>query len=165
MPINKALIAELKNESANTKKLMQRVPMEEAEWKPHERSMTLGRLAQHVAELHGWVAMVIQKDELSFDTNTFKAPEPLKSNHELLMLLDNKTSDSIIALEGAADEHLEKDWSLIVNGHTAFTLPRKVVIRTMALNHLIHHRGQLSVYLRLLDIPIPGIYGPSADEK
>lgn len=162
--LNTALIAELKSEAAKTRKMLALVPIaDKADWVPHTKSMKLGRLALHVAELAGWTGMTITTDELDFAKGYTPTPTPA-TTEELLAILDKNVEMSLKALENADDELLAKPWTLRSGDHVYFTLPKKVVIRDMCYNHVVHHRGQLSVYLRLLNIPIPGMYGPSADE-
>jgi uncharacterized damage-inducible protein DinB len=163
MSYNKGLIAELKMESASTRKILERVPVEKNDWKPHEKSMNLGRLAVHVAELPGWVTMILTADELDLSKMGYKPVMPA-SSEDLVTRLDEHVDKALAALENAKDEDFDKMWTLRNGAHEIFTLPKKVVIRSMAFSHQYHHRGQLSVYLRLLDVPIPGMYGPSADE-
>ncbi len=164
MSMKRALIAELQMEAASSRKMLERVPTEKNDWQPHEKSMKLGRLSTHVAELPGWVAFTLKADELDFLKMEFK-PLTNPTAEELLELHDTNVKHAIEALENATDEDFEKMWTLRRGEHIIFTMPKKVVIRSMAYNHLVHHRGQLSVYLRLLDVPVPGMYGPSHDER
>jgi uncharacterized damage-inducible protein DinB len=158
------LIAELKNEAVNTRKMLERIPEDKYSWKPHDKSMTIGRLASHIAELPVWVNRVLQADEFDFATAT-----TLRNTYEgtaaLLKVFEDRQSDAINALQNASDEMMHETFSVLRGGNIVFTLPRKVMMRNFAFNHLIHHRGQLSVFLRILDVPVPGMYGPSADEK
>lgn len=157
------LVGELKLEGATTRKVLERIPFDKFDYKPHERSMTMGRLAVHVAEMAGWVNEIVTKPELDFATMDYKPFAP-QSTAELVEFFDKILADAAAALENTTDETLLEDWSLR-NGETIyFTQPRIQVLRGMAFNHIVHHRGQLSVYLRLNDIPVPGLYGPSADE-
>lgn len=163
MSIAKAIIMELQAESANTKKILERVPLENITFKPHEKSMTLQRLATHIAELPGWITRTITSDEMNIGGD-FK-PTLLPNAQEITALYEKNLQEAFAALENVDEAELDKPWSLKKGEHIVFTIPKKAVIRNMAMNHLIHHRGQLSVFLRLLDIPIPGMYGPSADEQ
>ncbi len=163
MSQNQALIAELKMESATTRKLLACVPAEKNDYKPHDKSMALGRLASHVAELPGWITMTLQTPELDLLAREFK-PLHNPTNEELLGLFDSCVAGAIAALENATDADFDAMWTLRRGEHVIMTLPKKVVLRSMAYSHMYHHRGQLSVYLRMLDIPIPGMYGPSADD-
>jgi uncharacterized damage-inducible protein DinB len=161
--INQSLIAEYKQEIAQTRKMLERIPFDRYNWKPHEKSSEVGRLAVHVAELPGWISLMLRTEELDLANMDYK-PTPVNSTEEILQLLDKKAAEAITALEGAKDEDFMQSWTLKKGGHELFKLPKVAVIRSMAMNHLIHHRGQLSVYLRLLNVPVPGMYGPSADE-
>lgn len=158
------MLLEWQQESANTRKMQERVPTEKLSWRPHEKSMTLGRLATHIAELPVWFSRVMEADEFDFASIVFK-PYTVESNEALLGLFDKQFAASVAILTAAEDEAMNKIWTLKRGGQVMVQLPRKVVLRTFALNHTYHHRGQLSVYLRLLDIPVPGMYGPSADER
>ena len=163
MPINTALLAELKHEASNTRKMIERAPTDKLSWQPHEKSMKLGRLATHLAELPGWIKRVMQADEFDIATSVFN-PEGKENTEAILQVFDEKLGEAVSALECASDDNLEALWTLRRGEQIMFQLPRKVCLRNIAFNHLYHHRGQLSVYLRLLDVPVPGIYGPSADE-
>jgi uncharacterized damage-inducible protein DinB len=161
MTISEMLIPELDQEMANTRAILERVPENKFDWKPHAKSMSLGRLASHVVEMPTWAVYTVNQDslELTPDMKPFIA----SSNAELLEALDKNVAAARAAIAGASDESLGKTWSLIYGGHTIFSMPRAAVLRSMVFSHIIHHRGQLGVYLRLLDVPIPGMYGPSAD--
>src|SRR5262249_37196595 len=143
-------------------KLLERVPDDKMAWKPHEKSMALGRLASHVAALPGWATTTIRQDSLNLtpEMKGFQA----SSRKELLETFDRNAAEARQAIAAASDAHLEKMWSLQVNGQTFFSMPRTAVLRGFVMNHLIHHRAQLGVYCRLNNVPIPGMYGPSADE-
>jgi uncharacterized damage-inducible protein DinB len=166
MPISQALLPEFDHEMANTRKTLERVPEGDFTWKPHPKSMTLGRLAQHVAEIPGWATFTIEKESLDIAPAGAPPyqPEEVKSRQQLLDTFDGNISKSRAAIAGASDEELLKNWSLLAGGNTIFTMPRVAVLRSMVMNHMIHHRAQLGVYLRLNNIPLPAIYGPSADE-
>jgi uncharacterized damage-inducible protein DinB len=159
-----ALIKELQQEGRQTRRMLERVPLEQSSWKPHEKSMSLGRLAGHIAELPDWVKVTLETDELDFGTAGYKAFIPA-TREELLDKFDQKLAGAIESLQAADNEVFNQPWSLKNNGHVFFTLPKSEVIRSSAMNHVIHHRAQLSVYLRLLDVPVPGMYGPTADER
>ncbi len=163
MSYKHGLIAELQMEAISTRKMLERVPTDKNDWKPHEKSMNLGRLSTHVAELPGWIAMTMGTDELDLSKMEYK-PVMAKSTEELVAKLDDNVNKAVAALENSNDEDFEKIWTLRNGDHVIFTLPKKVVLRSMAYSHYYHHRGQLSVYLRLLEIPVPGMYGPSFDE-
>lgn len=166
MSLNKSLIAELKMEAGNTRKMLERVPVNNAEWAPHGKSTKIGRLATHVADTPGWITTILSSGEFNIATDKFgKGIAVASSGEELLAIHDETIAKATESLENATDEDFEKMWTFRAGDHVIFTLPKKVAIRTLALNHFIHHRGQLSVYLRLNDVPVPGMYGPSADER
>ena len=159
-----ALVAELDNEIATTRKLLERIPDEKFDWKPHEKSMSAGKLGSHIADIPGWMLSVVNEDEFQL-TDDYK-PFEASNSEELLSEYDQRYAQWRAALEGIDDEQLMQSWALKkADGEVAFSMPRGVVIRSFGINHLVHHRGQLAVYLRLLDIPVPAIYGPSADEQ
>ena len=162
--IIQGLLNELTHEAAQTRKMLERVPFEKADYKPHEKSFTMGRLAAHVAELAAWVTMTLKTDQLDFTDGSYKSPKP-ESQEELLRIFDKNVADAKEALQATSMEEMMKPWSLRAGEQVYFTMPKVAVIRSFAMNHLIHHRGQLSVYLRLNDLTVPGMYGPSADEK
>jgi uncharacterized damage-inducible protein DinB len=164
MSTQTSFIGELKTESANSRKILERVPMDKAQWKPHERSMSIGRLSTHLAETCHWIPVILGSDEFDFAAEPFK-PHVAASLEELFRILDLHISRSIAALENATEEDFERKWTVKRGEQVIFSIPKKVAIRGWGFSHMIHHRGQLSVYLRLLDIPVPGMYGPSADEK
>ena len=164
MSLNEALLAELKHEIANTRKMLERVPSDRLFWKPHEKSMSLGRLASHIAELPIWLNMAIEQKELDGASNQYVRFNG-ESTEAIIKMFDERIDSGIKALRTATDETLDQMWTLRRGEQVIFQLKRKVVLRNLVFNHLIHHRGQLSVYLRLLDVPVPGMYGPSADEK
>jgi uncharacterized damage-inducible protein DinB len=163
MSIKEAIIAEIKQETANTRMMLAHIEDKHLTFKPHEKSMNLGALAAHIVELHNWVAFVMEKDQLDFHTDY--VPFLPQTAEELLQVLDSKLEANIAAVEALADDQWNTIWSLKAGAHIITSMPRAAVLRYIVQNHLIHHRGQLSVYLRLNDIPVPGIYGPSADEK
>jgi uncharacterized damage-inducible protein DinB len=163
MPINTALLAELKHEAANTRKMIERVPTDKLGWRPHQKSMSLGSLATHIANIPIWFDRIIDADEFDFGKTIFSR-ETKENTDAILQLFDERLSNAINILESASDETLNTLWTLRRGDHTFFQLPRKITLRNFSFNHIYHHRGQLSVYLRLLDISVPGMYGPSADE-
>ena len=164
MGINEAFIAELKQEGASTRKLLERVPMDKPDWKPHEKSAKLGNLALHVAELPGWVPVSLDQDELDFATFEYKPVIP-KNTEELLAVHDKNIEKALKCLENARDGKFMENWTMRMGEKVYFTMPKAAVVRSFSYNHLYHHRAQLGVYLRLLDIPLPGLYGPTADEQ
>lgn len=166
MAMNTGLVMELKHEAVNTRKMLERVPFEKATWKPHDKSSSLVSLAAHVARVTSWVERVMTKDEFDMGVpGAFPKIELPTNTAELLQAYDNNVNIALKHLEAASDEALMKPWTFKNADKVFFTLPRAAVVRNMAFNHLYHHRGQLSVYLRLLDVPVPGMFGPSADEQ
>ena len=162
--ISAALIAELTQEAQTTRKVLERIPPEKFDYKPHEKSMTMTRLASHVAEMVDWITETCKKDELDFAKMDYKPFEP-KTTAELVDYHEKNVAEAIAALKETSDEDMQKPWTL-KNGETVyFTMPKIATLRGMCFNHIVHHRGQLSVYLRLNDIPVPSMYGPSADEQ
>jgi uncharacterized damage-inducible protein DinB len=157
------LAAELQQEAKTTRRLLERVPAESFGWKPHEKSMTLGQLAGHVAQLPTLIVPALTQDEFDFATSGFKPFSP-QSTAELVEQFDANIKAAAETLNAQADESMGETWKLKSGDHVLFELPRAAVVRFVGLNHIVHHRGQLSVYLRLLDVPLPSIYGPSADE-
>jgi uncharacterized damage-inducible protein DinB len=164
MAIKDAFIAELKHEAGLTKKMLERVPLDKAEWKPHEKSMTLGRLATHIAENVKWISDIIHIDDFDFAARPFKS-HTASSREELIKIFQDNLDTAIGDLSSMTDEDFNKTWIVRAGEKVMYNTPKKVAIRGWAFSHLIHHRGQLSVYLRLLDVPVPGMYGPSADER
>lgn len=163
MSLCASLAAEMRQEAKTTRRLLERVPEASFGWKPHEKSMTLGRLAAHVAELPELVIPALTQPELDFGSGAFKPFEP-KSTAELLEKFDRNIDAAAGLLEKQPDDRMGEPWKLRSGDHVLFEMPRAMVVRFVGLNHVVHHRGQLSVYLRLLDVPLPSIYGPSADE-
>lgn len=166
MSISKTLLPEYDHEMATTRRVLERVSEERWSWQPHEKSMTLGRLATHIAELAGWARTFLTRD--SFDVappgGGGYQPQTFSSRSELLETFDKSVAQTRAAIEATDDETFRQPWSLLNGGQTVFTLPRAAVLRSMLLNHVIHHRGQLTVYLRLTGALVPSVYGPSADE-
>jgi uncharacterized damage-inducible protein DinB len=159
-----ALFAELDQEAATTRRVLERVPDNRLAWKPHAKSMSLGQLALHVATIPGAVAKLLTSDGLDMGGVSFEQPAA-KSASELLPALDESIKTAKEVLTGLNDHKAMATWKLTRAGKELFAAPRIGVARTIMLNHWYHHRGQLSVYLRLLDVPVPSIYGPSADEN
>jgi uncharacterized damage-inducible protein DinB len=166
MSLSEMIMPEFEQEMANTLRTLERVPDQKFEWKPHEKSTSLGGLATHLANIPSWTTHTFEKDEL--DIAPPGAPpfrlEQAKSTTDLLAVFDKNVADARATLTAATDERWFGKWSLLSGGNTIMTLPRATVMRGFVLSHLIHHRAQLGVYLRLLDVPVPAIYGPSADE-
>jgi uncharacterized damage-inducible protein DinB len=167
MPLNQALLPEFDMEFANTRKMLERVPDDKLAWKPHAKSFSMGDLATHIAEVPGWMGATILQD--SFDIAPPGGPAStrpqLKSRKEILEMFDKSVPLARAALASATDEQLMGPWTMLKAGKVMFTMPKIAVVRNFLLNHNIHHRAQLSVYLRLNDVAVPGMYGPSADEK
>lgn len=166
MAIKDAILPELDHEMATTRKLLERVPEERADWKPHPRSMSLGDLSAHLANIPFWGTMTMQVPELDLNPPGgpgFKSPT-FESTRATLARFDENVRQAREAVAAASDQDFMVPWTLKNGGQAIFTLPRVAVVRSFVLSHMIHHRGQLSVYLRLNDVPVPSIYGPSADE-
>jgi uncharacterized damage-inducible protein DinB len=157
------LAAEMQQEAESTRKCLERVPAEKFDWKPHEKSMTMSRLASHVAEMFAWTGSTLEHSELDFSKIDYKPAEP-KTTADLLELLDNNVTEALTSLKNTSDEKFMEPWTMRNGEQIYFTMPKAAVMRTFVMNHIVHHRGQLSVYLRLNDIAVPAIYGPSADE-
>lgn len=156
-----SLLAEFDHEMKTTRSLLERVPFEKSSWKPHTKSTSLGDLASHIANLAGYGAMIVEVDQIDM---AGRGPQPaFQSRDEMLQAFDANVAKSRTALGTLQDDRLKTNWVLRMGDHVIFDLPRPVVIRNMLMNHMIHHRGQLSVYLRENDVPLPSIYGPTAD--
>ncbi|HEU0184344.1 MAG TPA: DinB family protein [Blastocatellia bacterium] len=166
MSISASLLPEFDQEIANTRKVLERVPDDKFDWKPHEKSATIGVLASHLANIPTWTGLAINQDSLDLAPPDGGSVtwEGKKSRQELLDYFDKSVAAARDAITGASDQELLKPWSLLKGGVTLMTLPKIAVLRGFVMNHMIHHRGQFTVYLRLNDIPVPSIYGPSADE-
>jgi uncharacterized damage-inducible protein DinB len=164
MAIKDVMLSEFDHEMANTRKTLERVPEEKFAWKPHQKSGTMIWLANHIAEMPGWSKYTFEHESLDLAAGGERPPEP-KSRKELLEKFDTNLALGREALAAATDAQMMAIWTLKSGAQTIFSLPRAAVFRTMIMNHLIHHRAQLTVYLRLNDVPVPALYGPSADEK
>jgi len=162
--IAELLLAELEREAAGTRRVLERVPEGRDDWKPHEKSMPLGYLAALVATIPGWAAAMVHQDELDLSAAGEHQTRSSSTNRELLQAFDKALAQAREALASTTDEHLMTSWRLLAGGHVVSEQQRYVAIRDGAFNHLAHHRGQLTVYLRLHDVPVPAIYGPSADD-
>ncbi|MBZ5629987.1 MAG: DinB family protein [Acidobacteriia bacterium] len=166
MAIAQSLLPEFEMEMANTRRTLERVPDERFEFKPHPKSGSMGWLAGHLANLPLWAAMTLQQDSLDIAPaggQPFKLPET-KNTKQVLEVFDRHVAEARKGIAAASDEQLMRPWSLLKTGQTIMTMPKIAVLRSFVLNHIIHHRAQMGVYLRLNDIPVPSIYGPSADE-
>ena len=166
MTIGQSMLAEFDEEMKSTRKVLERVPDEKWGWKPHEKSGTMGWLAAHVGTVPEWIAVTINTEELDYAPVNGPAYEPPKitNRRELLAEFDKAIAKARTALAGVSDQEMMKGWKLLAGGKEIFTLPRVACIRSMCMNHMIHHRAQLTVYFRLVGVPVPGVYGPSADE-
>lgn len=167
MGMSESLVNEFDHEMAGTRKTLERVPEEKFDWKPHEKSGSMGWLAAHLANLAGWAGTTINQDSLDLAPGgkQIQPPPPPKSRKELLEAFDKNVAEARKAIASASDATLLKPWSLLQNGKVLMTMPRIACLRGFVLNHTIHHRAQLGVYLRLNNIAVPALYGPSADEK
>lgn len=161
MTIGKSLIPEFELEMKTTRRLLERVPTDKGQWKPHQKSFSLGHLSQLVAWMPGWVTKAAQGEDIDL---AHAGGYSYEKTETLVEMFDKNVAEARKALSAVSDADIQLPWSLKMKGNVIFTLPRVVVIR-QNINHLIHHRGQLTVYLRLVDVPIPSIYGPTADEK
>jgi uncharacterized damage-inducible protein DinB len=163
MAISDALLQEFDHEMANTRKTLERVPDDKLTWKPHPKSMTMGRLAEHLGELPGWALETMNKTSIDISL-PFERKE-VTSTAEVIEAFDHNVSLAREAIAAASDSAFMQPWSLMAGEKTIFTMPKVAVLRSFVMNHLIHHRAQMGVYLRLNDIPVPAVYGPSADEQ
>ena len=159
-------LGQLEREAAGTRRTLERVPEGRNDWKPHERSMPLGYLASLVATMPSWIAMMITVNEFDMARigTTCFIPKPRSTSRELVQLLDQSVAAACQALSGASDVHLMSSWRMLMDGRVVSEQVRHIAISDGVLNHLAHHRGQLTVYLRLIGVAVPALYGPSADE-
>ena len=162
MPRTDEFIEELEREAGPTRRALERIPEDQLSWKPHPKSLSLGQLGHHVAVLPGAISELVS--ELTREPPNVPRPEP-STVAEILASFDESVARARTKLAAFSDEDLAQTWRLVRNGATIIERPRGAVIRSVMLNHWYHHRGQLSVYLRLLDVPVPSIYGPTADES
>ena len=168
MTIGQSMLAEYDQEMQNTRKILERVPDEKWNWKPHEKSGTVGWLAAHVALLPGWTTMTINTEEFDYapaDGKSSYQPPKIENRKDLLAAFDKEAAEARAALASVSDQDMMKTWKLLAGGNEIFAMPRVAVVRGVVMNHLIHHRAQLGVYFRLLDVAVPGLYGASADEN
>jgi len=167
MTFSQAILPEFDQEMTHTRKTLERVPEDKYDWKPHPKSMTMMRLAGHLAQLPHWAVETIRREELDVMPPGSEPPKPFlaASNDALLAEFDKNVAEARGLLANVTDEEIAKPWSLLVGGKAVMTMPRAAVIRGVVMNHMIHHRAQLGVYLRLNDVAVPGMYGPSADES
>jgi uncharacterized damage-inducible protein DinB len=164
MPMNQALLPEFDHEMENTRKTLERVPLDKSDWKPHEKSPTMIWLASHVAQIPVWAQMTMQTESLDL-AEPFDRPKTPESTAELLAQFERNRDAARAAIAAATDEDLMKMWTLQNGAQTILSMPRVAVLRSFVMNHMIHHRAQLTVYLRMNNVPVPGLYGPSADES
>lgn len=166
MPIAESLLPEFDHEMAGTRKVLERVPLDDPQWVPHERSMKIGYMAGHLADLPGWVVATLEHDSLDLAPpggEPYKSPEAA-SRDEVLERFDANVAKAREVLAETPDEAFFESWALLRGGEEIFSMPKIAVLRSFVMNHMIHHRAQMTVYLRLHDVPVPGLYGPSADE-
>lgn len=167
MSLSAAMVAEWDHETANTRRMLERVPWDRCAWRPHAKSYSMEQLARHLAHLVGWPAGILESDALDLASPAAAAmvpPQP-HSTADLLASFERNAAASRAAMAGATPHALGQMWTLRHGARVILSLPRAAVIRSMAMNHAVHHRAQLGVYLRLNDLPVPGMYGPSADES
>lgn len=164
MSLNQSLLEEYNREAALTRKMLERVPLDNPDWQPHDMSMTIQRLASHIAEIPLWTAFIVNAGAFDF-AKTVIERFFAKSNAELLERFNEKSAETNTILEKATDEQLLDNWTVRRGDIVVSSTPRITGFRSWVINHSVHHRGQLSVYLRLNNVPVPGMYGPSADER
>ena len=167
MALSQSILPEFDHEAGSTRKMLERCPEDKFGWKPHEKSFSLGELVSHLCNLPDWAMMTVNQDSFDMNPTDGEAPknEEYKSVASALDAFDTKMAAAREAIAGASDEQLVGNWALLAGGNEVFSMPRIAVLRGFVFNHAIHHRGQMSVYLRLLDVPLPATYGPSADEQ
>ena len=166
MSFSKIILPEFEQEMANTRKVLERVPEDKLDWQPHPKSHTIGWNACHLAEMPGWVENTLGATSLDIAPvggPQYQSPK-FRTRREILELFDKNAAAAKKAIAAATDDQVGQTWSLMKAGQTMFTMPRSAVIRSFVINHIIHHRAILCVYLRLNNIPVPGMYGPSGDE-
>ena len=164
IPMLEPVLNEIREEAAFTKRILERVPEDKLSWKPHRKSMSLGQLALHIASVPGALAKLLQLDEFDVSQANFEPPAPTNIA-EIHAAFEQSVQAAEACLNNMSEQAALGSWRLMVKGKPAFTKPRVAVMRSIMLNHVYHHRGQLSVYLRILEVPVPVIYGRSADEN
>ncbi|MCO6496644.1 MAG: DinB family protein [Chitinophagaceae bacterium] len=164
MSLIQDLVLEIEQEHAGTRKMLERVPADKFDWRPHEKSMTLKALATHIANLSRMVGLIATTDSVDLADGSMKAPE-ITSAEDLVKLSDRGAEESVEALKTKKEEDLRGEWTMKFGDRIIMKMPKAQAMRAMGMSHLYHHRAQLGMYLRLLDVPIPGMYGPSADDK
>jgi uncharacterized damage-inducible protein DinB len=162
MAIKDRFVSEIGHEAIATRQMLERIPAEDFDWKPHERSMTMKTLAGLVADMFGWFSFMLDQDELDF-AKGYDRPDP-KTTQELVEFFDRKFDEGMESLKNAGDEVFSQNWKLR-NGDQIYMDTSKLAVVRQTVSHMVHHRGQLSVFMRLRDIPLPPIYGPTADEN
>ena len=167
MGLAATLLPEFDHEMANTRKCIERVPEDKLDWKPHDKSMSFVEIATHMANLLSWTVLSIEQDSYDMAPPGEDHPQvdPADSLESALAMFDKNVTAARAAIEGASDERLLTPWALLHGGNEVFKMPRVAVLRSMIMNHMIHHRAQLGVYLRLNDVAVPAMYGPTADEQ
>ncbi|WP_257305390.1 DinB family protein [Geothrix campi] len=167
MALAQALLPEFEHEMATLRRVIERIPAAHLDYRPHPKSFTLGDLANHLVSIPGWAVSTLTMTELDFGLPETQArqPKPSSTTEGLLRTLDTQVEAALGALSKTADEDFHVVWTLKNNGEVLFAMPRIAVYRGFVMNHLIHHRAQVAVYLRMLEVPVPSIYGPSADEN
>ncbi len=168
MPISAALLPEFDHGMANLRRTLERVPDSTFDWKPHEKSLSMGDLVSHLSNLPSWTAITIEQDSIDMAPPDGSEPprtKPVTSTAEAVESFNANVTTGRATIEGASDEKLMETWSLLNGGETIFAMPKVAVLRSFIMNHMIHHRAQLTVYLRMNDVPVPALYGPSADEQ
>jgi uncharacterized damage-inducible protein DinB len=163
MSLSQPFLMELQQESATTRKMLERMPQTALSWKPHEKSMSMGHLAIHIARLLQLLDTIVHHDDLNLASQNPGAPEP-ETVAGILELFDQALATAVRAMKDQPDEKLSAMWRMKIGEQVLAEMPRASAIRTMVFSHLVHHRGQLSVYLRLQNVPLPAVYGPTADE-
>ena len=165
MGMMEPVLMEFQIESAHTRKVLDRVPEDRFDWTPHKKSWTIGKLASHLAENAGWVSGIVDVDEMDLAATRDHEPFVAKSKSELMAKFDKSVAGAVATMKNVPEDQLFQTWRLRAGDKVLFEAPRIGVIKTMLVNHAIQHRGQLEVYLRLNDVPVPAIYGPSGDEE
>lgn len=163
METKRAFLQEIESETQNTRRVLERIETKDFDFKPHEKSMTLGELATHIVELHNWVSLAITKQRFDFHENPVKFK--IDKAEDLMSMFEDGYESNKSAVESFSDEDLHSVWTLSAGDHIITQVSKIEAFRFIIQNHLIHHRGQLTVYLRLLNIAVPGLYGPSSDER
>ncbi len=165
MPLIDTLLPEFDREMGQTRKVLDRVPDGQFDWRPHPTSMTLGRLAEHLAEMPIWAATTMAQSELDMTTSRPADYQSPATRAQVLAMFDGSLKAARASIAGKTDGEFDAPWTLKAGGKEVFTMPKAAVMRNFVLNHMVHHRGQMTVYLRMLGVPIPSIYGPSGDER